>query len=331
MANNPSSHTGIANMGMYKNKLQEYTQKQCLPLPAYRTANEGFQHAPKFRATVYVDGAEYTSKSTFRRLREAEQDAARLAYECILSNAQQTDFKPMLDKESGSSKLILHEFSFKNHGEVPMYKTILGEGEGSLPIYVSRVTVNGKTFTGAGARSKREAEQFAARTALESLLETDSRGVQNHMMSSKRKQYGAPIEVHSLEFNQKKIKNMGSEGPGDGSQVKRMLKPSAPHSSSPVNKPVFRRRPDTQRVRIGLGNVAQGVGVKARFGSSKGGAVLERPSFDQSHFDPSTQLQQVAKVLPQVVPSITPDDARRLFDVSRKDGIAVVIVTVKVR
>ncbi|XP_074307755.1 ATP-dependent Clp protease adapter protein CLPS2, chloroplastic-like [Silene latifolia] len=104
------------------------------------------------------------------------------------------------------------------------------------------------------------------------------------------------------------------------------------------------------------------VEVKARFGSSRGGAVLERPSFDQSQFDPSTQVQQggdigrvrdrrstgsgdsyrvllldderhteklVAKVLPQVVPSITPDDARRLFDVSRKDGVAVVIVTVK--
>lgn len=33
--------------------------------------------------------------------------------------------------------------------------------------------------------------------------------------------------------------------------------------------------------------------VKARFGSSKGGAsVLERPSFDQSQFDPATQVQE---------------------------------------
>lgn len=33
--------------------------------------------------------------------------------------------------------------------------------------------------------------------------------------------------------------------------------------------------------------------VKARFGSSKGGAgVLERPKFDQTQFDPSTQLQE---------------------------------------
>ncbi|KAK9676496.1 hypothetical protein RND81_11G080900 [Saponaria officinalis] len=104
------------------------------------------------------------------------------------------------------------------------------------------------------------------------------------------------------------------------------------------------------------------VGVKSRFGSSRGGAVLDRPSFDQSQFDPSTQVQQggdigrfkdrkgtgsgdsyrvllldderhtenlVAKALPQVVPSVTPDEARKLFIVSRKDGLAVVIVTVK--
>ncbi|XP_074298663.1 double-stranded RNA-binding protein 4-like isoform X2 [Silene latifolia] len=256
MANKPSSHSTFASM--YKNKLQEYTQKQCLPFPAYRTANEGFQHAPKFRTTVYVDGVEYTSKSTFGRLREAEQDAAKLAYECILSNVQQTGFKPMLDEESRSSKSILHELTLKNHGEIPMYKTILGEGEGNLPVYVSRVTVNDKTFTGAGAKSKREAQQFAARTALESLLGTDCRDVLNH----KRKQCGAPIDVSPSELNQKKVKTMGSQelcaGPGDGSQVKRMLIPSAPYSSSPVNKPVFRRQPDARRVRIGLGNTAQG-------------------------------------------------------------------------
>lgn len=38
----------------------------------------------------------------------------------------------------------------------------------------------------------------------------------------------------------------------------------------------------------------------------------------------------VAKVLPQVVPSITPDGARDLFHKSRENGVAVVIVTVKV-
>ncbi|KDO53039.1 hypothetical protein CISIN_1g034596mg [Citrus sinensis] len=37
----------------------------------------------------------------------------------------------------------------------------------------------------------------------------------------------------------------------------------------------------------------------------------------------------VAKVLPQVVPSVTPDDARKLFHESREHGMAIVIVTVK--
>ena len=102
---------------------------------------------------------------------------------------------------------------------------------------------------------------------------------------------------------------------------------------------------------------------KARFGSSRGGAnVLERPSFDQSQFDPATQVQEggdigrvrdkkntgsgdsyrvlliddarhteqlVVKALPQAVPAVTPDDARKLFNLSRENGVAVVLVTVK--
>ncbi|KAL4291639.1 hypothetical protein GQ457_14G000150 [Hibiscus cannabinus] len=109
---------------------------------------------------------------------------------------------------------------------------------------------------------------------------------------------------------------------------------------------------------------SKALGVKARFASFKtgGAGVLERPSFDQSQFDPSTQVLEggdigrsadrkgtgsgdsyrvllvddarhseelVAKVLPQAVPSVTPDDARKLFHVSRENGVAVVIVTVK--
>ncbi|KAH9771442.1 ClpS domain-containing protein [Citrus sinensis] len=104
--------------------------------------------------------------------------------------------------------------------------------------------------------------------------------------------------------------------------------------------------------------------VEARFGTFKtgGAGVIEKPAFDQSQFDPSTQVLEggdigkmkdkrgtgsgdsyrvlliddtrhseklVAKVLPQVVPSITPDDARKLFHESREHGMAIVIVTVK--
>ncbi|CAM8938890.1 unnamed protein product [Rhodiola kirilowii] len=105
-------------------------------------------------------------------------------------------------------------------------------------------------------------------------------------------------------------------------------------------------------------------GVKARFEfPSKGGSsVLERPNFDQSQFESLTQAEEggdigrfkdkkftgfgdsyrvllvddihhteklVAKVLPQAVPSVTSDDAKKLFHKSRTNGVAVVIVTVK--
>ncbi|XP_058090392.1 ATP-dependent Clp protease adapter protein CLPS2, chloroplastic-like [Magnolia sinica] len=101
----------------------------------------------------------------------------------------------------------------------------------------------------------------------------------------------------------------------------------------------------------------------ARFGSSGGGAgLLERPTFDQSQFDRMIQAEEggdigrvtdekgtrggdsykvlliddarhteklVEKVLPQVVPSVTLDEARSLFHESRKNGVAVVIVALK--
>ncbi|XP_019709579.1 ATP-dependent Clp protease adapter protein CLPS2, chloroplastic [Elaeis guineensis] len=103
--------------------------------------------------------------------------------------------------------------------------------------------------------------------------------------------------------------------------------------------------------------------TKGSLGSLKGGTgLLERPTFDQSQFDPLPQAQEggdigrlsdrkglgsgdsykvlmiddirhtetlVEKALPQVVPSITAADARKLFHESRQKGVAVVIVTVK--
>ena len=38
----------------------------------------------------------------------------------------------------------------------------------------------------------------------------------------------------------------------------------------------------------------------------------------------------MVKALPQAVPAVTPDDASKLFHVSRENGLAVVLVTVKV-
>ncbi|KAL5761687.1 hypothetical protein ACOSP7_017951 [Xanthoceras sorbifolium] len=68
---------------MYKNRLQEYTQRSLITLPLYQTINEGFQHAPEFRPTVMVDGETYISSNTFSHRKAVEQDVAKLALECI--------------------------------------------------------------------------------------------------------------------------------------------------------------------------------------------------------------------------------------------------------
>ncbi|PUZ54113.1 hypothetical protein GQ55_5G103700 [Panicum hallii var. hallii] len=115
--------------------------------------------------------------------------------------------------------------------------------------------------------------------------------------------------------------------------------------------------------RAGHRTMATPAGVAAvPHASGAGGAVLERPAFDQSQLDalPVAEEggdpgrlkdgrrsgsgdsykvllvddarhteQHVEKALPQVVPSITAEAARQLFHESRLKGVAVVIVAVK--
>lgn len=69
---------------MYKNKLQEYTQKSGSLLPVYNNVNEGFPHAPKFRSSVIIDKTKFTSQSTHTDRKAAEQDVAKVAYETIV-------------------------------------------------------------------------------------------------------------------------------------------------------------------------------------------------------------------------------------------------------
>lgn len=74
---------GLPEKHLCKNRLQEYTQKAGLPLPTYRSKNEGFPHAPKFWAQVEVNGKTYASTGRFTHVKEAEQGAARTALEHI--------------------------------------------------------------------------------------------------------------------------------------------------------------------------------------------------------------------------------------------------------
>ncbi|KAI4357077.1 hypothetical protein L6164_001048 [Bauhinia variegata] len=140
------------------------------------------------------------------------------------------------------------------------------------------------------------------------------------------------------------------------------------HSSSFTRNSAGPKRIRQARCVGGSGRTAT-ISVNARFWSSRGGAgLLERPSLDQSQFEPLTQVQKgggigplnarkrvgsgdsyrvlliddirhtvnleflsacSANVLPQVVPSATPVEACKFFHESRENGAAIVIITVK--
>jgi dsRNA-specific ribonuclease len=74
---------GILEHLTYKNLLQQYTKRRCIPLPIYKTINEGSQGALQFRATILVDGGSYTSLNTTSDREAAERNAAKLALEGI--------------------------------------------------------------------------------------------------------------------------------------------------------------------------------------------------------------------------------------------------------
>lgn len=65
---------------MYKSKLQERCQKQAWSLPEYNTTKVGVDHNPRFHSTVVVNGSSFRSVNLARSSKEAQNDAAHLAF-----------------------------------------------------------------------------------------------------------------------------------------------------------------------------------------------------------------------------------------------------------
>ncbi|KAF8378626.1 hypothetical protein HHK36_029975 [Tetracentron sinense] len=183
---------------MYKNRLQEYAQRSSIPLPIYQTINEGFPHAPKFRSTVLVDGAAYKSINTFSQRKAAEQDVAKRALECI-SKKIKDEGCPLVSEDKIFCKSIINEFAVKMNLEKPTYTTT--RSEGLLPIFISSLVFDGKTYTGGACRNKKEAEQLAARTVIQTILSNSLSGtLLSEIIKSKVKLYGAVHNVKDFGF-----------------------------------------------------------------------------------------------------------------------------------
>ncbi|KAG4953400.1 hypothetical protein AAZX31_14G067800 [Glycine max] len=160
---------------MYKNRLQEFTSKSGINFPVYQTINEGQDHSPKFRSTVWVADMGYTSQSTFSHKKAAEQEAARLALESILKRTRDEGLS-LVNQISPFSKSIMNEYADKLHVEQPTYNTDQQQLGGVLPIFITSLVFNGTSYTGDPARTKKEAEQSAAKAAILSIMGDSSSG-----------------------------------------------------------------------------------------------------------------------------------------------------------
>ncbi|XP_057500282.1 double-stranded RNA-binding protein 4-like [Actinidia eriantha] len=182
-----------------KNRLQEYTQRTGIPLPIYQTVNEGVQHAPRFRSTVFVDGAYFTSPNTFTNRKAAEQDVATVALDGINQKIREEGY-PLICQDTIFCKSILNEYAVKMSLEKPTYKTI--QPEGLLPVFVSSLVFNGVTYNGEPGRNKKEAEQLAARAVILSISGNSESGtVIFEIIKSKFRLYAALHKVKDLNNN----------------------------------------------------------------------------------------------------------------------------------
>ncbi|KAI6670597.1 hypothetical protein NL676_005482 [Syzygium grande] len=163
---------------MYKNRLQEYTQKIMVHFPIYKTINEGSQHAPRYRSTVF----------------EAEQNVAQIALD-LLSQKMKDEGCPLIHEDAIFCKSILNEYA----------------PQGTVPVFVSYLVFNGVTYTGDVGKSKKEAEQLAARAAIQSLYDdSQSKIVLLKTIKSKWKLYATHRETkYSGPLGENVTENVG--------------------------------------------------------------------------------------------------------------------------
>ncbi|KAL4613866.1 hypothetical protein ACB092_07G012600 [Castanea dentata] len=237
---------------MYKNHLQDYTQRSAIPQPIYQTMSEGPFNAIRFRSTVEVGGATYTSPNTFLHKKAAEQDVAKIALEHI-SKSIRDEGCPLVHEDTVFCKAILNEFALKMNLDKPTFNTV--QPEGLLPDFISTSVFNGVCYTGTHGRNKKEAEQLAARAVIISLLGNSGSGtILTEIIKSKEKLYAALHKVKSAShatisaIPQSVEVQVASPGASSGThplQEQKIPKPepstqliSAQTSSQAVNLPI---------------------------------------------------------------------------------------------
>ncbi|GFP78832.1 double-stranded RNA-binding protein 4 [Phtheirospermum japonicum] len=202
---------GIPKAFMFKNRLQEYTQKASIPLPVYQTFTEEDKRVPHFRSQVWVDGTCFASPNSYPTKKLAEQDAAKHALiglrEKVKNEGHLRLHEFLLHEDTVFCKSIVHEYASKMNMK-PTYAT--NETEAFIPMFVSSLQLNDVTYVGQASKNKKEAEQSAARAAILSILGSESSTSMSEIVKSKFKLYDALQKVKESPI----IQDGGNNEPG---------------------------------------------------------------------------------------------------------------------
>ncbi|XWS25389.1 hypothetical protein CRYUN_Cryun27aG0064400 [Craigia yunnanensis] len=137
-----------------------------LPTPVYETMKEGPSHQPLFRSTVILNDLRYDSLPGFFNRKAAEQSAAEVALKELFKAGEVNESVSQPVHETGLCKNLLQEYAQKMNYAIPVYQCQKDEAPGRLPHFSCTIEIGGIRYIGAAAKTKKEAEIKAARTAL---------------------------------------------------------------------------------------------------------------------------------------------------------------------
>ncbi|KAB2623776.1 double-stranded RNA-binding protein 4-like [Pyrus ussuriensis x Pyrus communis] len=190
----PQANATLLNIQhFHKNQLQTYAQKRNLLPPVYSCEREGPPHNSRFKSRVTIGGQTFEGQEFLPTLKDAEHAAAKAALMSILPNGVQED-------DSGLFKNLLQELIQKEGFSIPVYSSRM-TGKPHVPIFVSSVEIEGETFMGQEARSKKQAELSAAKVAYHTLRERKSSQLPLVPSSARKGQEASEILCSSFQSN----------------------------------------------------------------------------------------------------------------------------------
>ncbi|XP_057432681.1 double-stranded RNA-binding protein 1-like [Lotus japonicus] len=146
-----------------KSHLQNYARGKNLDPPIFTVKTVGLSHDTHFKATVVVDGKSFESPALSKTIKGAQQATSKMALMSLSLD--------ILKKGgSGPFKSLLLELTQREGFCKPIYKTIQSSSSHMRTFY-STVEVEDEEFHGKASKSKKEAEQDAAKIAYIALNE----------------------------------------------------------------------------------------------------------------------------------------------------------------